>query len=329
MTTGHTVTDHQSVDRRSMKPSQTIDVAIIGGGPAGLQATLVLARTRKSVVVFDPPRPPRNGASHGVHNFVGLDGLLPREIRDQAWSQIDAYQSAQLVRAAVTTIERDEPSGGLVLSADGEQWLAREVVLACGYDDRHPPIDGFAECWADTIIPCPFCDGFENRDRVWGIVPTMAMELDYFPEMVQNWTERRLVIAPSTFDVTDDQRTMLQKLDVPLHVGDIVAIDHLDGKVRSVTLDSGEVVEVETLLWTPPEAPTALVEQLVDTLGLELDEHGYVTVDDHQRTNVARLWAAGDVQGWMGAIESASAGSMAAAMIVHGWYADDRQDVAA
>lgn len=64
---------------------EQIDVAIIGGGPAGLQAALVLARTRKTVVVFDAPTPPRNAASHGVHNFLGLDGLLPAEIRERAW----------------------------------------------------------------------------------------------------------------------------------------------------------------------------------------------------------------------------------------------------
>ncbi|MBL8165572.1 MAG: NAD(P)/FAD-dependent oxidoreductase, partial [Anaerolineae bacterium] len=72
------------------------DVAIIGGGPAGLQAALMLARTRRRVLVFDSPEPPRNAASHGVHNFVGLDGLLPAEIREQAWKQIAVYNSAEL-----------------------------------------------------------------------------------------------------------------------------------------------------------------------------------------------------------------------------------------
>ena len=152
-----------------------IDVAVIGGGPAGLQAALVLARTRKDVVVFDAPTPPRNDASHGVHNFVGLDGLLPQEIRDRAWQQIDVYESARLVRDAVQSVTRSDESG------------------------------------------------------------------------------------------------------------------------------------------------------LVDTLGLQLDEYGYVAVDESQKTNVERLWAAGDVQGWMGGIESANAGGMAASMIVAEWFAGASQ----
>ena len=309
---------HTAGDRT--KPIQ-IDVAIVGGGPAGLQAALVLARTRKKVVVFDAPAAPRNEASHGVHNFVGLDGLLPQQIRDQAWGQIELYDSASLIREAVGAIERDEDSGDLILtSARNAMWQARHVILTCGYSDQHPEIDGFGECWARTIIPCPFCDGFENRDRLWGIVVTMDLELDAFPTMVQNWTDRRIVIVPPTIEITAQRQAKLHELNVDIHVGVIADLDHDSGMLNSVTLDTGEIVYVETLLWTPPEAPAALVTDLTSSLGLALDEYGYVAVDDAQHTNVDRLWAAGDVQGWMGAIESATAGSLAATSIAHRWF---------
>lgn len=300
--------------------TEQIDVAIIGGGPAGLQAALVLTRTGKRVVVFDAPQQPRNGASHGVHNFVGLDGLLPREIRTQAWSQIERYGTARTTSAAVTGISRANTSGDLVVATTDGSWQAHQVILACGYQDEYPQIDGFSDCWADTIIPCPFCDGYENRDRVWGIVATMDRQLDVFPAMTLNWTERRMVIAPRDVEITDAQRANLAALDVPLHVGDIVGITHNNGKLSEVTLDSGEAVAVETLLWTPPPKPTALVETLTRELGLAIDDDGFVATDEMQRTNVDRLWAAGDVEGWMGAIEAATKGGMAAAMIVHEWY---------
>lgn len=299
---------------------ERIDVAIIGGGPAGLQAALVLARTRKKVVVFDAPTPPRNAASHGVHNFVGLDGLLPQEIREQAWEQIRDYSTARLVQATVTSVDRSEVDDDLVVEADGATWKARHVVLTAGYRDIHPEIDGFEACWAKTIIPCPFCDGYENRDRRWGIVPSMSYEIDVFPSMSQNWTDDRVVIAPRDLAVTTEQRAMLTSLGVDLHVGDIRAIHHTDGHLTGVTLDSGAHLDLGTLLFTPEEAPVPLIERMTKALGLELDEHGYVAVDASQRTNVDRLWAAGDVQGWMGAIEAANAGGMAASMIVHGWF---------
>ena len=75
-----------------------VDAAILGGGPAGLQAALVLSRARKKIIVFDDPEPPRNAASHGVHGFLGLDGVLPTEIRNTAWKQIDKYDSAEFAR---------------------------------------------------------------------------------------------------------------------------------------------------------------------------------------------------------------------------------------
>ena len=92
------IQQNRMTDRRKhkVKEEEEIDIAIIGGGPAGLQAALVLSRTRKKVLVFDTPEPPRNAASHGVHNFLGLDGLLPMDIRKIAWNQIDKYDYAQL-----------------------------------------------------------------------------------------------------------------------------------------------------------------------------------------------------------------------------------------
>lgn len=171
---------------------EEIDIAILGGGPAGLQAVLVLSRTRKKIIVFDTPEPPRNTASHGVHNFLGLDGLLPRDIRKIAWEQIDKYKydSAELRKEKIVNVTK-EKDGIFVITADNEKTIrAKKVILAVGYYDVYPDIPGFIECWADTIISCPFCDGYKNRDRMWGIVVNSKMQLDLFSKMVQNWTSK-------------------------------------------------------------------------------------------------------------------------------------------
>ena len=84
-----------------------IDVAILGGGPAGLQAALVLSRTRKKIIVFDDPQPPRNATSHGVHNFLGLDGLLPGGIGKVAWEQIDKYDSAEFRKEKIANVSKE------------------------------------------------------------------------------------------------------------------------------------------------------------------------------------------------------------------------------
>jgi thioredoxin reductase len=301
---------------------EQIDVAILGGGPAGLQAALVLSRTRKRIIVFDDPEPPRNTASHGVHNFLGLDGFLPADIRKIAWEQIDKYQFAEFRKEKIVNVSKEEGEDGIfVITTDNETSIkAKKVVLAIGYHDVYPDIPGFLECWADTIISCPFCDGYENKDRVWGIVANSKVQLEWFPKMVQNWTSKIKVFIPPNLEIEPSYQNELSKLGIPVYRGIITNVNHTNTKVESVTLESGEKIEVETLLWIPSKRPSPLIQRLVENLGLELDEQGNVKTDPMQKTNVKGLYAAGDVNGSMGALVAANDGGIAGVSIAHEWY---------
>jgi thioredoxin reductase len=255
---------------------EQIDVAILGGGPAGLQAALVLSRTRKKIIVLDDPEPPRNAASHGVHNFLGLDGLLPADIREIAWEQIDKYASAELREKEIVNVRKDEDGLFLVTDGSGTSIQAKKVIIAFGYHDVYPGIPGFVACWADTIIPCPFCDGYENRDRVWGVVANSKMELERFPEMVQNWTPKIEVFIPSDMEITSSYQDELSGLGIAIHRGSIVNVNHTGTKVESVSLDSGERIAVNTLFWIPPRSSSPLLQKFVENLGFELDGEGNV-----------------------------------------------------
>ena len=146
------------------------------------------------------------------------------------------------------------------------------------------------------------------------------MELEGFPKMSQNWTSRIKVMLPNKLNIELRYEEELKAIGIPVHKGDIIKIHHADSKVESVTLNTGEQVEVETLLWTPPEKQSPLIEKLVQNIGLELNESGYIKTDETQETNVRGVFAAGDVQGWTGALESANAGSVAGSNIIHRWY---------
>ena len=296
------------------------DVAVIGGGPAGLQATLMLARTRKRILVFDDPQAPRNGASHGVHNVLGMDGLRPAEIRELVWKQIDVYQSAELCQERVVNIERDHDNQFQVTGDKGTSITAKQVILSFGYQDVYPDVAGFVECWADTIINCPFCDGYENRDRVWGIVASSDRHAQHFPKMLGNWTPHvKLILLPDVA-IDPDYQAELSQLGIPVHQGAITQIHRTGSKLNAVTLESGEQIEVGTLLWIPTKKPLPLIQTLVDNLGLELDDNLFIKTNEMKQTNVAGLWAVGDVQGGFSAMDAAYAGTIAASMIVKGWY---------
>lgn len=296
------------------------DIAIIGGGPAGLQAALMLARTRKKIIVFDDPQPPRNGASHGVHNLLGLDGLRPTEIREIAWQQIAIYQSAELCHEQVTDVKKGDNQEFILTGDKGTSIKAKHLILAFGYRDVYPTIEGFMDCWADTIIQCPFCDGYENRDRVWGIVASSDREAHHFPTMLKNWTSDIKLLLQPNVSIDSDYHDKLIASGVSVHSGAISQIHHRGGKVEAVSLDNGEKIEVGTLLWIPPKKPIQLIQRLVENLGLEVDSEGFVKTNEMQATNIPQLWAAGDVQNGRSALDAVYTGSRVAQMIIKDWY---------
>ena len=301
---------------------EEIDIAILGSGPAGLQAALVLSRTQKKIIIFDAPESPRNAASHGVHNFLGLDGLLPRNIREIAWKQINKYNSAEFRREIIVNVNKED-DGIFVITADNEKTIrAKKVIIAVGYYDMYPKIPGFLECWADTIISCPFCDGYENRNRIWGIVANSKMLLDLLPKMVQNWTSKIKIFISPNMNIDQLYQNELSQLDIPVYRGIISQVNHIGTKVKSVVFESGENIPVDTLVWVPVVKPSPLIHKMVENLDLELDERGYVKTDKKQETNVKGLYAAGDVNGSspIGALTAAYNGGIAAVSIVHEWY---------
>ncbi len=304
-----------------------VDVAIIGGGPAGLQAALILARTRKRVIVFDAPESPRNAASHGVHNFVGLDGLTPAEIREQAWKQIAVYNRAELRLERVVDVQSSAENGFSVISETGASIIAKHVILALGYRDVYPDIPGFMACWGDTIIACPYCDGYENRDRVWGFVVSSQLTLEHLPHIYgtsfyRNWTEQTKLIVAPRLQIDDIQREALTAQGIAIHEGDITEIHHTAGKIEAVTLSTRERVAVGTLWWRPDEAPQPLTEKIITNFSLDLDEQGYIKTDAQHQTEVKGLWAVGDVRGWASALGAAYQSSEAGYAITRIWYAE-------
>ncbi len=282
------------------------DVAIIGGGPAGLSAALVLARARWRVVLFDSGTP-RNVASPAVHGFLSRDGTPPPELKRISKRQIEAYGAVEFRGARVTGIDRAAKAGGFVVRAEGDgDSEAALVMLATGMIDEQPAIEGFADHWGRRIIHCAYCHGWENADRPWGILARALDDVEGAPGF-SPWTDDIVVFADSGLKIPDATRRTLDAAGIRVeHRAVRRVITSGDGDLAGVELVDGARVARGTLVYRPKQRQSALVLGV----GVALDKDGFIKVDENRETSIPEIFAGGDLaQKCQDALSAAAAGA--------------------
>lgn len=285
------------------------DVIIIGGSFAGLAAALQLGRARRAVTVLDTGLPRNRFAAHS-HGLLGHDHRPPLDILADARRQLARYPTVRLVDARA-----DAVSGSLddfqVTANTGETFNGRRLLLSYGIADQMPDIPGFAACWGKSIVPCPYCDGFEVAGRHWGLVWS-GPHTQHAVTLFHDWTDRLTVFA-NGFALDAEVRSDLGRRNTPIVEGEISSISHTDGMLSAVMLGGGESVAVDVLFAHPRNQPSALLHE---ALGLDRVPHplGYtLKTDERRETNVKGIYAAGDLTNPMASVTLASsAGAMAA-----------------
>ncbi len=289
---------------------QLFDVAIIGGGPAGLNAALVLGRARKKVAVIDEGHP-RNAVTREVHGFLTRDGISPSEFRRIAKEEISAYPSVSFVGdTAVSIVGTD---GQFQIETEqGQTFASKKVLFTVGMKDRPLDIPGLAEVYGKSAFVCPYCDGWELRDQPLVII-TKGAELMHFAPIISGWTNRFTVCTNGPDDLTDADREELQRKHVLLFDSPIRHIDSSHGIVQQVVLEDGTIVPCRGIFFKP-ELVTG--SDLPRTIGCQITEAGEIVVDDFGKTNIPGVYSAGDATSRMHqAIAAASRGAFVAAMI--------------
>jgi thioredoxin reductase len=292
------------------------DVVIIGGGPGGLSAALALGRTRRRVLLCDAG-PRRNQLAVHIHNFVTRDGTPPDEFRRIAREQLAAYPSVTIADTRVAAISGTRGAFQVRLSANGADIdrtvEARRILLATGMVDDMLPIDGFREAWGHSIFQCPYCHGWEVRDRPWAFLalPATASHLVPFALMIRGLASELTVLTNHAIEVTGDMRATLANAGIALETAPIARL--VGGtQLTAIELANGNSVRADVLFAQPPQQQTALVR----ALGLELDD-GYVKVDPMKReTSITGIYASGDLTTrGQAAILASATGMQAAAAI--------------
>jgi thioredoxin reductase len=259
---------------------QTYDVVVVGGGAAGLSAALVLGRARRRVAVVDGGDP-RNAPAAHMHGFLSRDGMPPTQLLEAGRAEVAGY-GGELVEDRVARIDE----GFAVHLAGGRTLRTRRVLVATGLRDELPDVPGLRERWARDVLHCPFCHGYEVRDRPLGVLGTLHLGL-----LLPQWSAD-VVFFPHTDELTDDEREQLVARGVQVVDGEVTDLAIHDDALRGVELAGGRVVPRAALFVGPRFVAR---DELLSGLGCATGEDGWVRTDPTGRTSVPGVWAAGNV----------------------------------
>lgn len=267
------------------------DVIIIGGSFAGLAAALQLGRARRKVTVLDTGRQ-RNrfaGRSHGV---LGHDHKPPQDILAEARQQLARYPTIKLVNARAESV-----SGTIddfcVVTDDNESLRARRLILSYGVADQMPDIPGFAESWGTSIIPCPYCDGFEVANQHWGLIWSGVQSHNQV-RLFHDWTNR-LTVFGNGHDISLDIRADLATRQVPLIDGRITEIEPHGSHSATIRIESGPDVSVDILFAHPRTRPSASLHDALGLATVNTPTGIALKTDERRETSMPGIYAAGDL----------------------------------
>ncbi len=296
--------------------NERYDVVVVGGGAAGLSGALTLARARRAVLVVDAGNP-RNAMAGHVHNYLGREGAPPAELLAIGREEVAGY-GGEVVTGEVVAAQRLD-DGFRVDLADGGHVHARRLLVTTGLTDELPDLPGLRELWGSDVLHCPYCHGWEVRDRSIGIV---GGPFGVHAAMLwRQWSADVTLFRHTGPELTDEEREKLAALGVAVVEGEVAALETRDGRLSGVTLASGEVVAREALVVGPRfTANSALLRSLgLEPVDMEMNGvviGSYIASEPTGATAVPGVWVAGNVSNLQAqVIMSAAAGLNAGAQL--------------
>lgn len=300
------------------------DVAVVGGSAAGLAAALQLVRQRRSVIVVDDATP-RNAPAAHMHGYLGSDGASPADLTDRGRAEVRSY-GGEILNGRVRGVERRTDGRFRVEVGGGHAVVARRLLAATGLTDVLPAIDGLAEHWGRDVIHCPFCHGFEVRDRQ--VVQIVTHAMGFHPAtLFRHLTGRLTVVVHAADVVAVDEIAELAAGGVEVvraEVRRIVTDD--DGRVAGVELAGGRVLDADAIVVGPTFRSRS---EMFAGVGLTSTPHASgigdaIAVDQAGQTAVPGVYAAGNVADpSMQVAHAAAHGSRVGAMIAFDLADDD------
>jgi thioredoxin reductase len=264
-----------------------LDVIVIGGGPAGLSAALMLGRCRRRVLVCDAGEP-RNRASRASHGYLTRDGMAPGTLLECGRAELETY-GVEVRRATVAAVKKR--SAGFELEVDdGSRLLCRIVLIATGVRDVLPRIPGLDECYGRSVFHCPYCDGWEWRDRRIAVhgrgTPAAGLSL-----ALQTWSGDVVLVTDGRPRLRDAASAQLRERGIAIKTGAVTGLDHDSGMLRAIAFADGTRLERDAMFFTGQQRPQA---PFAAALGCEVNRKGTIRTDRYGLTCVPDVYVVGD-----------------------------------
>jgi thioredoxin reductase len=289
------------------------DCIVVGAGPAGLSASLFLARYLRRTLTFHH-NSPRNEYAHGVHGFLGHHGISPLELLARGRDEVTSH-GGLIIEACVNAVDKVSPECFRVFAGaegtDQKVFKAQRLLLATGLRDLTPDCPGFREFYGWSVFHCPDCDGYEVKDKRVAVLAD-GDNAAGFTRNLLTWT-RHITLLTDQNEIANSDHATLAKLKVPIRTEAVVGLegDQSKRQLQRVLFAEGEPLECDALFFN---LGTELATNFHETLGCRLDvDSGLVWVDETRQTSVEGVYAAGDMTPYSQlAIVAAAEGAMAA-----------------
>lgn len=264
------------------------DVIVVGAGPAGLSAALMLGRSRRRVLVCDTGRP-RNAASHAMHGYLTRDGMPPREFLATARAQLRQYDTVELRDVEVVAAVCRPDARFHVTLADRSEHQSRKLLIATGVLDNLPDIPGFRELYGASVFHCPYCDGWEVRDQPLAIYGRGARGLGLSLELT-GWSRDLVLCTDGPHELDAEALARLARNRIALREERVVRLEG-SGSLEHIVFERGDPLPRRALFFTTGQTQQS---ELALGLGCEFNEKGTVRTGRYESTHLPGLYVAGD-----------------------------------